>query len=572
MSLDTTMKFRDLKDMLKQTGERYGDCTAFILQKEDSTVTITHKQFRDEINNLGTVLIEMGLKGKRIAVIGENRYEWEAAYLAIITGTGIVVPLDKALPENELESLIIRSEVEAIFYSSKYDEAMANIQRRGNSKLKYFISMDLEKNEFNKFSQKEITKKGKELLASGNREFVDAEIDNEVMAAMLFTSGTTNISKAVMLSHKNLCTNVMDIRKAFDHLDDTDLFLSFLPLHHAFECTVGFLYPQSIGAGIVFSKGVRHIGNELKEFKISAMICVPVVFERMYQKMLKSIEEKGKMEKVRRAVKVSNALLKCGIDMRKKFFKEIFESLGGKLKFLVAGGAALNPEVQKGMQSIGLNIVQGYGLTETSPVVSAEVNKYCRLGSIGKKFESVEVKLDDVDEETGIGELLVKGDSVMLGYYENDEANKAVFTDDGWFRTGDYAKIDKEGYIFICGRKKFVIVLKNGKNVYPEELEMLVNNLPMVLESLVYATPEKNDDSVISLKVVYDKDYIKEHYGDISEEEIKDLIWKEVKVINRTMPTYKYIKKLIVSDEEFEKTTTNKIKRKVETEKILQMQ
>ncbi len=568
MSLDRTMKFTDLKDMLKQSGEKYGDKTAFILQEKDGNRIITHKEFRDEINYLGTAMIEMGLKNKKIAVISENRYEWEVAYLAIATGTGIVVPLDKALPENEIESSIMRSEVEAIFYSKKYEDIMARIQKNGDSRLKYFISMDLEKNEFNKFSQKEITAKGKELVEKGNREFIDAKINNEEMGIMLFTSGTTSMSKIVMLSHKNIVTNIMDIRQVFD-LDETALFLSFLPLHHTFECTVGFLYPVSIGAGIVFSKGVRHLGDEIKNFHISAMIVVPVLIEKIYEKILKGIEKKGKLGIVKKIAKLSDVLLKCGIDVRKRIFKDVHENLGGNLQIVVTGGAALNPEVQKGLQSLGLNVLQGYGLTETSPVIAAELTNQKRSGSIGKKFPSVEVKLEDIDKETGVGELLVKGDNVMLGYYNNTEANNESFTKDGWLKTGDYAKIDKDGYIFISGRKKFVIVLQNGKNVYPEELETLVDNLPMVKESMVYATPEDDGDVTISVKVVYDLEYIKEKHGNITEEEIKDLIWKEIKNINKTMPKYKYIKKLIITDQEFEKTTTNKIKRAVETKKII---
>ena len=571
MSLDRTMKFTDLKDMLNKSGEKYGNCTAFILQEKDGERNVTHKEFRNEINYLGTAMIEMGLKNKKIAVISENRYEWEVAYLAIAAGTGIVVPLDKALPENEIESSIMRSEVEAIFYSKKYEETMARIQKNGNSRLKYFISMDLEKNEFNKFSQKEITAKGKELVEKGNREFIDAKIDNEKMGIMLFTSGTTSMSKIVMLSHKNIVTNIMDIRQVFD-LDETALFLSFLPLHHTFECTVGFLYPVSIGAGIVFSKGVRHLGDEIKNFHISAMIVVPVLIEKIYEKILKGIEKKGKLGIVKKITKLSDVLLKCGIDVRKKIFKDVHENLGGNLQIVVTGGAALNPDVQKGLQSLGLNVLQGYGLTETSPVIAAELTNQKRSGSIGKKFPSVEVKLADVDKETGVGELLVKGDNVMLGYYNNDEANKECFTSDKWLRTGDYAKIDKDGYIFISGRKKFVIVLQNGKNVYPEELETLINNLPMIKESMVYGAPEKDGDVTISVKVVYDKDYIKEKFGTPTETEIKDLIWKEIKNINRTMPKYKYIKSLIITDEEFEKTTTNKIKRAVETEKIINTQ
>lgn len=567
--LDRTVKFENLREMLNNTCQSYGKKTAYYVDGNNlnSAKVITYKEFQNDINSLGTALIEMGLKNKRIAVIGENRYEWEVAYLAICCGTGVVVPLDKALPANEIESLIIRSEVEAIFYSKKYDDAMNEIQKKGNTRLKYFISMDLEKNDFNKFSQKDITLKGKELLEKENRDFIDSKINNDEMSIMLFTSGTTNMSKAVMLSHKNICTNILDIRANFD-LDETDRFLSFLPLHHTFECTVGFLYPLSIGSSIVFSKGVRHIAEELKSFKITAMICVPVMCEMMYDKLIKAIEAQGKLNTVKKGIKISNALLKVGIDIRKKLFKEIHENFGGYLKVMVAGGAALNPEKEKGFWDLGINVLQGYGLTETSPVIAAETTNAKKIGTIGKKMNSVEVKLDDINEQ-GIGELLVKGDSVMLGYFNNDEANNETFTEDGWMRTGDLAKLDKDGFIILSGRKKFVIVLKNGKNVYPEEIETLIEKSNMVKECMVYGTPEKDGDVLLSVKVVYDKDIIKNQFGEISEEEIREKIWNWIKDVNKTMPKYKYVKKLILTDKELIKTTTLKIKRNIEMEKIL---
>ena len=534
--LDRSIKFDNLKEMMKNSEEKFGEEVAFYRDGKglEDSKKVTYKEFCYEINSLGTALIEMGLKGKRIAIIGENRYEWELSYLAVVTGTGTIVPLDKALPENEIESLIIRSEVEAIIYSEKYDECMAKIQKQGNTKLKYFISMDLEKNDFNKYSLKEITKKGKELLDGGNKEFLEAKINNEEMSIMLFTSGTTNQSKAVMLSHKNICTNVKDIRNVFE-LDETDRLLSFLPLHHTFECTVGFLYPLSIGGSIIFSKGVRHIADELKNFKITAMICVPVVFEKMYDKLMKTIEDKGKMPTVKKGIKLSNCLLKVGIDIRKKLFKEIHDNLGGCLRVMVAGGAALSPEKEKGFWDLGFNVLQGYGLTETSPVIAAELTKQKRLGSIGKKFPSVEVKIDNPDK-SGVGELLAKGDSVMIGYYNNEEANEEVFTEDGWFRTGDLARIDKNGYLYISGRKKFVIVLKNGKNVYPEEIESLLEKSELVKECMVFGMPARDGDVTLSVKICYDKDYVK---------------------------------KLILTDEELVKTTTLKIKRNVEMNKIM---
>ena len=276
------------------------------------------------------------------------------------------------------------------------------------------------------------------------------------------------------------------------------------------------------------------------------------------------------MPTVKKGIKVSNLLSKVGIDVKKRLFHELHENLGGQIRLMVAGGAALNPTVEKGFNELGFNLLQGYGLTETSPVIAAELTHQRRLGSIGKKFPSVEIKLDDVDPTTGVGELLAKGDSVMLGYYQNDEANKEAFTEDGWLCTGDYAKIDKDGYIFISGRKKFVIVLQNGKNVYPEEIETLISNSPLVNECMVYGAETDDMDVTISVKVVYDKEYIQEKFGNLTEQEIYDMIWKEIKVVNRTMPKYKWVKHLIITDQQFEKTTTNKIKRKIETEKILQ--
>ena len=554
------MEFTDLKDMLKKSGEAYGDRTAYVFKTEEEGKfrEISHKEFRNDINYLGTALINMGLKGKRVAVISENRYEWGAAYLAVATGVGVIVPLDKALPDNEIESLMIRSEIEAIIYSNKYDTIMNHVKEQGNTKVKYFISMDLEKKENDIYSQKELMEDGKKLIEEGNREFLDAKIDAEAMGIMLFTSGTTAMSKAVMLSHKNICANLMDIA-AVIKLVPEDRMLSFLPLHHTFECTVGFLYPISKGCSIAFCEGIRHIADNVKEYQITAMISVPILFEGMYKKVMKSIEKKGKLETVKKGIKISNFLLKFGIDIRRKIFKEIHDNLGGKVRLFVAGGAAFDPEAEKGFNELGVRTLQGYGLTESSPVIAAEDDKYQRLGSIGKAFPSLEVKIDNPNEE-GIGELLAKGPSIMLGYYNNEEATKETL-EDGWLHTGDLAKIDKDGYIFISGRKKFVIVLKNGKNIYPEELETLVNKIEGVKESFVYGNPEEDGDYKICCKIVYDKELVEGIYGTTDEEKLKELIWQEVKKVNKTMPAYKYIREITITDKDLIKTTTQKIKR-----------
>lgn len=554
-------KFTDLKDMLQKSGEKFGDRPAYIFKTEEEGKfrEITHKEFREEINCLGTALINLGLKDKRIAVISDNRYEWGVAYLATVTGTGIVVPLDKALPNNEIESLIIRSEVEAIFYSNKYDEVMNKIKEQGNTNVKYFISMDLDKKENDIYSQKELTEQGKKLIEEGNREFLDAKINPDIMGIMLFTSGTTAMSKAVMLSHKNICANLMDIASVIK-LDENDRMLSFLPLHHTFECTVGFLYPISKGCSIAFCEGIRHIAENIKEFQITTMISVPVLYESMYKKVMKGIEKKGKLETVKKGIKISQFLLKFGIDIRKKIFKEIHDNLGGKARLFVAGGAALDPEAEKGFNELGITMLQGYGLTETSPVIAAEDDKYRRLGSIGKAFPSIDVKIVAPNEE-GIGELVAKGPSMMLGYYNNDEATKETIDEEGWLHTGDLARIDKDGYIFISGRKKFVIVLKNGKNIYPEELETLVNKIEGISESFVYGKPEDDGDYKICCKIVYDKEMMQELYGTTDEEKLKEILWQEVKKVNKTMPAYKYIRDISITDKPLIKTTTQKIKR-----------
>ena len=563
------MKFTDLKDMLNQTGKVYGDRPAYIFKTEEKGKfrIITHKEFRENINALGTTLIQMGLKDKRIALISENRYEWELSYLAVASGVGVIVPLDKALPDNELESLILRSQVEAIIYSSKYDAIMNTLREKKNTNLKYFISMDLEENTQGIYAEKALVEKGKKLLADENKTYIDAKIDAEKMGIMLFTSGTTAMSKAVMLSHKNLVTNVMDIIQRFD-LTDEDRFLSFLPLHHVFECTVGFLYPISIGGSIAFCEGVKHMAENIKEFEITAMISVPAVFDIIYRKVMKTIEKKGKLANLEKGKKVSQFLLKMKIDLRKQLFKEVHESLGPKLKLVVTGGAALDPETEKGFNDLGFDVEQGYGLTETAPVIAAETPKCRRLGSIGKKFPSVEVKIDEPDEE-GIGELMAKGPSVMLGYYENEEATKSTLESDGWFHTGDLARIDKDGFIYISGRKKSVIVLNNGKNVFPEEIETLLNKVEGIKETFVFEKKEDDGDVKVCVEIVYDKELIKELYNIEGEENIKEFLWDKVKEVNKLMPKYKYVREMVITEEPLIKTTTLKIKRHEELKKVL---
>ena len=567
------VKITDLKDMLNKSAKTYGDKPAFRFKTKEPGVVndISYKEFSNQVNALGTALVNLSLKDKRIAVISENRYEWAVSYLAVVAGTGIVVPMDKSLPENEIKSLIERSEVDAIIFSDKYLDVMKDVKNSGTSNLKYYICMDLKKDENDILSFKELIKKGEKLLAGGNKDFVDATIDAEKMSIMLFTSGTTAKSKAVALSHKNLCTNIQDIASMFD-IGTNDRMLSFLPLHHTFESTVGFLYPIYAGATICYCDGIRHIADNIREYQITAMISVPILYENMYKKVMRGIAKKGKLEKVEKGMKISNFLMKLHIDARRKIFKEIHDLLGGKVRLFINGAAALDPEVEKGFNALGINMAQGYGLTETSPVLAAGNGqpKYSRIGSVGKAFPSVELKIDEPNEN-GIGEIIAKADSIMLEYYGDEEATKEAIID-GWFHTGDLGYFDKDGFLFIAGRKKTVIVLKNGKNIYPEEIEALLGRIDGVKESFVYGVPANNADekeSKINAEIVYEKERMKELIETDDEDKIKEYMWEHVKEINKTMPSYKYIREIIVTDQELIKTTTQKVKRHEEIKKVL---
>ena len=561
------MKITDLKDMLDKSGKKYGEKIAYKIKIEkEKYKTFTHKEVRQMINSLGTKLIDMGLKNKRIAVIGENRYEWEIAYLSIVCGTGTVVPLDKSLPQNELEKVIERSGVEAIFYSNKYDDVLENIVRRGIGSLKTLISMDLKEHKEGVYSQKELIEEGQKLINKGDKRFIEAPIDNEKMSIMLFTSGTTSDSKIVALSHKNLVSNLMDIKSCLD-INEEDVFLSFLPLHHVFECTVGFLFSLYCGAQTVFCDGIRYIVENLNEYKVTVMASVPAIYERIFKIIRKEINESGRLEKI---LENEEKYKNSSMEEKKKVFKNIHDMLGGNIRLLISGAASLDKEIEEKYRNLGLNLVQGYGLTETSPVIGIGNKKYHRIGSIGKTVPSVEAKIINPNKE-GIGELIVKGPNIMIEYYKNKEATKEAIKD-GWFYTGDLARIDEDGYIFICGRKKNVIVLKNGKNIYPEEMENLINKIEGIEESFIYGKQLSEDKENIKIyaKIVYNEEVVKNAYKVNEFNEIHEEIAKKIREINSLMPKYKAIRGFTLTTKPLIKTTTNKIKRKQNLEIILE--
>ena len=414
------------------------------------------------------------------------------------------------------------------------------------------------------YSEKELIEKGKELVEEGNREFIDAKINPEEMNIMLFTSGTTSKSKVVALSHHNMVSNVMDFASVLD-VDCNDRILSFLPLHHVFECTVGMLYSLYIGAQRSFCDGIRHIVENLNEYKITFASFVPAIYESMYKTIIKNLEKQGKLEAVKKLMEENKDKTMAE---KKEIFKDIHNIFGGNIKLFVSGAAALDAEVEYAFRDWGINLCQGYGLTETSPVIGVETNENFRVGSIGKALPHIQARIDDANEE-GMGELTVKGPNVMLGYYSDEEATKEVM-EDGWFHTGDLAKIDEDGYIFICGRKKSVIVLKNGKNIFPEEMEALVNKVEGVKESFIFGKQQSDDkeDIKINVKIVFDREVMKEAYKAETDEEIRKVLQDKIKEINQIMPKYKAIRGMIISEEPLIKTTTNKIKRQANLEAL----
>ena len=560
-------KFDNIKEIIYNSVKLYPENIAFTIKekKEDKIEykNIMYTQLLEDINALGTALYEKGLQGKRIAIIGKNQYHWAISHLACLLGGIVSVPLDKDLQENELEESLIRSKVDAIIFDEKLLDKIQVVKENQKTNIQEYICMSNIEG-FENIEQ--LLKTGKELLERGKQEFVNHEVDEKSMSILLFTSGTTSKSKAVMLSQYGIATNVYDMQIVETFLP-TDVNIAFLPYHHIFGSTA-MVVMLACGVKTVFPDGLRYIKQNLQEYQVSVFIGVPLLVDKMYANIEKEIEKQGKTKLIKVATKISNFLLKFHIDIRRKLFKQIIDGLGGKMRFVVAGGAPFDSRTERKFNEFGIHMVQGYGLTETSPVIAAENDKYAKYGSVGIPMKHTEVKIVDKDEN-GIGEITVKGPNVMLGYYENEEATKEVMQD-GWFHTGDLGYVDKDGYLFITGRKKDMIVLKNGKKVFPEELETLINRNEEIEESFVFGMPDKEDKSKIkvAVKVVYNKEIVKEKYGDITQEELYKIIWNKIKEINKTLPKYKYMVHMILTDEPLIKTTTHKTKRNEELKKI----
>ena len=562
-------EFQNIKEIIYNSSKKYAENIAFIIKhqegKNKTYENITYKTLLEHINQLGTKLYAMGLKGKRIAVIGRNRYEWALGHLTNLLGGMVSVPLDKDLQVDELESSLIRSKADAIFFDEKYIDKIEEIKKRNNTILKEYICMSKLEGYNDIHTLKE---EGKKLLDEGNQGYISAEIKENEMNILLFTSGTTSQSKAVMLSQKNIASNVYAMQKV-EGIYETDSNLAFLPFHHIFGSTC-MIMMLACGVRTAFPDGLRYVAQNLKEYGVSVFVGVPLLVEAIYNKVMKEIEKQGKTKLITTATKISNILLKLHIDIRRKLFKQIIDNLGGKMRFVISGGAPLDPKIEKGFIDFGIRVAQGYGLTETAPVIAAENDFVTKIGSIGVPMENVTLEIVNKDEK-GIGEIRVKGPNVMLGYYENEEETNKVLKD-GWFYTGDLGYIDKDGCVYITGREKNMIVLKNGKKIFPEEIETLVNRIDLIAECFVFGLPDEIDknDLKLSVKVVYNKDEVKEKHGDISEEEIRNIIWDRIKnEVNTTVPRYKHITNMILTDKELIKTTTKKVKRNEEMKTIM---
>ena len=556
----------DLKDMLEQSSRLFAEKDAFWIKSNDESYKgIKYRDFKNDVDALGTAFLSLGLKGAFIAVIGENRYEWCLTYLATVNGTGITVPLDKELPSSEVENLLIRSKASAVIFSGKHEKEMRRISA-SISTVKYYINMDAPEDEQGFMSFGKLLGKGRELLENGDSSFTDAEVNAEELSILLFTSGTTDLAKGVMLSHRNICWDIMAVSSII-YIGPHDTILSILPLHHTYECTCGFLLMIYSGCRISFTEGLKHIAKNLKETGPTLLLAVPLILEGMYKKIWEQAGKKrGMTTKLKIALFVSGILYDTfKIDVRKKLFHQVHENIGGKMRLVISGAAAIEPKVSKGFRALGIHVLQGYGLTECSPIVTANVEKNFRDASIGLLLPGMEARIDSPNTD-GIGELVVKGGNVMLGYFGNTLATEKVLKD-GWFFTGDLCRMDAFGFYYITGRKKNVIVTKNGKNIYPEEVEAYLNKSDYIQESLVWGKlDDESEETFVYAQIVPALDMIEGKLGkqDVSQDEVFKIIDTEIKAVNRNMPLYKRIRRFTIREEEFAKTSTKKIKRYVE--------
>ena len=568
---------RDLKQHLIRSVSLYGDQDAYMFRRTPGG-DVHRRSFKDLLNDvegLGTELLSMGLGGEHIVIVGANSYEWVVAHHAVVGGVGVSVPLDRQLPEQEVINLTRRGKARAFIYHPKHHE-IACATARDNADIQQFICMDPERLESpypddpRFIDMSTIIERGRGRIADGDRSFIDAAIDPEQMCSLLFTSGTTAASKGVMLSHKNICNNVYGSVRILD-ISEGARYLSVLPLHHTFENTVGVYIMSYYGVCTCFTDGLRHLSDNLKEWKINVMLGVPLLYINIYRQIQKTLEKSGKTNLVKILLKVTGMLKAIGIDVRRKVFHQIHEALGGGIELCVSGAAALDQEVTRFFNGIGIDFFCGYGLTETSPVLSCG-NRFVNVfGSVGQPLPDVTIAIDTESDKPGpdaTGEILAKGPSIMIGYYENPEDTAEALTEDGWFHTGDIGYLDKKGCVHITGRKKSMIVLTNGKKAFPEEIEFLLDRIPGVAESVVWGDTTSHAGVDICAKFVINPEDLPEEAGK-TDESVADWLAEQVRTVNSQMPAYKAIKYFLITEEGLIKTTTLKIRRPQDLEKTV---
>ena len=586
-----------LKDMLAGSAELYKNNAAFWVKKKrgGEYIPINYELLQHDVNALGTALMDLGLKGSRIAVMGQNCYEWIASYLSIINGTGIVVPIDKELTGPEIGNLLKASSTDTIFCTRQECKKL-----QGLKEIRRLIVMEFygDRTDINEkpaqedfdaekyrtilagdtgsdknaepesgvdiLSWTDLLIKGEQLLDEGNTEFLNAEIDPDAMSVILFTSGTTGIPKGVMLSHRNITSNIMDVCRICQ-VYQTDKTLSMLPIHHTYECTLGMLLVLYRGASTAFCEGFKYISQNMKEAQNTFIIVVPRVLELVYDKIQKGIVKQGKEKTFKRAMKVNKALRKAGINVSRTIFKSIIDNLGGKLRVVITGAAALNPNIFRAFEDFGIMVLQGYGMTECTPLISgtpgsAPRERYRKAGSVGATVDKGEIKIIDKDED-GIGEVLFRGPNVMLGYYNMPEETAKVIEPDGFMHTGDLGFVDKEGWLYLTGRKKNVIVTKTGENVYPEEIEDDILNDPTIEDCMVF--PYKiQDEETVGIQILPSMENLTDQVGhELDEQGLIDYYTELVKEYNQKLSVFKRIRSTFVRKEDFVRTTTRKIKR-----------
>lgn len=552
----------DLRDMIRSSAELFSDDPAFLVKEVPAGeyVPITYRTLRSDIDCLGTYFAKAGLKGKKIAIIGENSYQWVVAYLAAVNGMSIAVPLDKELPSHEIHNLMVRAEVDAILFSAKAEDKTLDALE-GIDGVDLRIRMNGVSIDPDVKNWETVMEEGRNALLDGCRQYLDVEIDPDAMCALLFTSGTTGNSKGVMLSHRNISANVYNMSK-YVKIRRPGVGLSVLPMHHTYELTCHVFTGLYQGMAIAICQGLRYVQQNLKESKATVMVGVPAVFEMMHKKVWKQAESTGSAGKMTFMMNLARKTrMFNNIKRMRKVFEPIHSAIGNHMELFIAGGAAINPQVIRDYEALGIPMIQGYGMTENAPIIAVNRDYYSKAESVGPPMPGTEVRIFQPDEE-GVGEIICKGPSVMLGYYKDPEATAEVLKD-GWLYTGDFGRFDEEGFLYICGRKKNVIVTKNGKNIFPEEIEYLLLEQSYIEEVIVYGVLEKKSgDTVVTAEVYPNFDAIHEKFGkELSQEKIHDIIKENVEAVNDKMTNYKRVKRIKLREIEFEKTTTRKIKR-----------